>query len=78
MTQDTGGDEETAGVWPGDDLVLSPPPRDHDTATHLVRPGARDTGYRPHVKAQDEGHRNQICEPLTMDRDLLKLLLQIS
>ena len=26
MSQDTGGDEEAARVWPGDDLVLAPPP----------------------------------------------------
>ena len=34
MPQDAGGDEETAGVRPGDDLVLAPPPRDHNAAHH--------------------------------------------
>ena len=58
MPRDAGGDKETAGVRPGDDLVLAPPPRDHDAATPLVRPGPLDTGYTPHVEAQDEGHRN--------------------
>ena len=33
MAEDAGGDEETAGVWPWYDLVLAPPPRDHNTAT---------------------------------------------
>ena len=26
MSLDAGGDEEAAGVWPGDHLVLAPPP----------------------------------------------------
>ena len=37
MPQDAGGDKETAGVRPGDDLVLAPPPRDHNAAHHSYR-----------------------------------------
>ena len=33
VAEDAGGDEETAGVWPGYDLVLAPPPRDDNAAT---------------------------------------------
>ena len=37
MALDTGGDEQAAGVRPGDDLVLTPPPKHHTGKTVLVQ-----------------------------------------
>ena len=36
VTQDTGGDEEAAGVRPGDRLVLSPPSSYHNTERKYI------------------------------------------
>lgn len=36
VTQNTGGDEEAAGVRPGDRLVLGPPPSDHNTENENI------------------------------------------
>jgi len=57
MALDTGGDEQAAGVRPGDDLVLTPPP-----------------GYNDgDVKSKDKCDRYQVCKPLAVQTDLLKL-----
>lgn len=59
MTLNTSGDEETAGVWPGDDLVLTPPPCNNDG----------------HIESKNKGDRDQVSKPLAVERDLLKLYL---
>ena len=76
MAEDAGGDEETAGVWPGYDLVLTPPPRDDNAATLTLRRSHNTSlTYTPHIEAQHKGHRNQISKTLTVNGNLLKLLL---
>ena len=36
MSENTSGDEETTGVWPGDDFVLCPPPG-NDNAGNIYK-----------------------------------------
>lgn len=56
---DAGGDEETAGVWPGDLLVLPPPAR-HDDGD---------------IEAEDKGDWDEVSKPLAVQTQLLKFLL---
>ena len=62
-----GGDQEAAGVWPGDGGELSPPPADHDTEGRkewMNKYKARQVNFNinriPDIESKNKCDRDQV------------------
>ena len=80
MTQETCGDEETAGVWPWNNFVLRPP-ASNDNAGNKINGGYVDKVsalLTPDIEPEHECDWNQIRVLLTMKTNLLKLFLKLN
>ena len=71
-----GGDQEAAGIWPGDGGELSPPPADHNTEERRQNKHEEPlTTKIPDIESEDKSNRDKVGIFLNNKTVLFKLIL---